>query len=320
MSIRRVASAVVWLALILTVGCEVAGPAPTPAPPSPTPMPTYPPTPILPTSTPTPPLPTATPPHEEFVRRTFAYDRAAPLDIEEVSVSNRDGIQVHIISYVSPKGGRVPAYLVVPPGVGPFAGMLFMHAGGESRNEFLDEALLLAKRGAVSLLIDGPTNRLGYNKAISSSDMYVQLVMDLQRGVDLLTSRSDVDPKRIGYVGHSVGAVWGGVLAGVEKRISAHVLMAGHARISRCARCGVAVNPLLYAIYYIGQAAPAAVFFQFAERDEYITKEAALEYYEACSEPKRIAWYNADHAFNEQAQLDRVAWLSTQLSLAPAKQ
>ena len=149
--------------------------------------------------------------------------------------------------------------------------------------------------------------------------MYVQLVMDLQRGVDLLTSRSDVDPKRIGYVGHSVGAVWGGVLAGVETRISAYVLMAGHARISRCAQCRVTVNPLLHAIYYIDQAAPAAVFFQFAEQDEYITREAALEYYEACSEPKRITWYNADHALNEQAQLDRVAWLSAQLGLAPMK-
>jgi dienelactone hydrolase len=270
------------------------------------------------TDTPAPlvPMPTATPTHEEFVRRTFAYDRAASLDIEEVSVSDRDGIQVHTISYVSPKGGRVPAYLVVPPGAGPFAGMLFMHAGGESRNEFLDEALLLAKRGAVSLLIDEPTNRPSY-KEVSSSDMYVQLVMDLQRGVDLLTSRSNVDPKRIGYVGHSVGAVWGGVLAGVETRISAYVLMAGHARISRCTRCQVAVNSHLHAIYYIGQAAPASVFFQFAKRDEYITREAALEYYEACSEPKRIEWYNTDHAFNEPAQLDRAAWLSAQLGLKP---
>ena len=92
------------------------------------------------------------------MRRTFAYDRAAPLDIQEVSVSDRAGLQVHTISYASSKGHRVSAYLVVPPGAGPFAGMLFAHAGGLDRNEFLDEALLLAKRGAVSLLIDGPTH------------------------------------------------------------------------------------------------------------------------------------------------------------------
>jgi dienelactone hydrolase len=147
--------------------------------------------------------------------------------------------------------------------------------------------------------------------------MYVQTVLDLQRGVDLLAARSDVDASRIGYVGHSFGAVWGGVLAGVETRIRAYVLMAGHGRVSECANCGVTTNSLLHAVHYIGRAAPAAVLFQFAEHDEYITREAALEYYEACSEPKRLEWYDAEHALNEQAGLDRVEWLGTQLGLAP---
>jgi dienelactone hydrolase len=162
-------------------------------------------------------------------------------------------------------------------------------------------------------------NRLGYNTRLTTAH-YIQIVVDLQRGVDLLTSRSDVDAKRIGYVGHSFGAVWGGVLAGVETRISAYVLMAGHARVSECKKCRVGTISRLHAIHYIGQAAPAAVFFQFAERDEYIEREAALEYHEACSEPKRIEWYHAKHELNEQAHLDRVAWLSAHLGLASVKQ
>jgi len=55
----------------------------------------------------------------------------------------------------------------------------------------------------------------------------VQTVIDLRRAVDVVLSRPGVDPKRIGFVGHSFGATWGGVLAGVEKRIKAYVLMAG---------------------------------------------------------------------------------------------
>ena len=50
--------------------------------------------------------------------RAFDYDQNAPLDIQEVLVEHRGDISVHDISYASPKGGRVPAYLVVPRGGG----------------------------------------------------------------------------------------------------------------------------------------------------------------------------------------------------------
>ena len=43
----------------------------------------------------------------------FDYE-ATPLAIEEKSVENHGDIQVRDITYASPKGGAVPAYLVVP--------------------------------------------------------------------------------------------------------------------------------------------------------------------------------------------------------------
>ncbi len=49
------------------------------------------------------------------------YDRKASLDIKETNVYHRGPAAVHDISYASPKGGRVPAYLVVPDGKGPSA-------------------------------------------------------------------------------------------------------------------------------------------------------------------------------------------------------
>ena len=39
----------------------------------------------------------------------FDYDRNAPLDIKEAGLERRGGVEVHDISYASPKGGRVPA-------------------------------------------------------------------------------------------------------------------------------------------------------------------------------------------------------------------
>src|SRR5207253_8469547 len=39
------------------------------------------------------------------------YDRNAPVDIREAGVEQHGGVAVRDISYASPKGGRVPAYL-----------------------------------------------------------------------------------------------------------------------------------------------------------------------------------------------------------------
>ena len=316
------------VALLLT-GCDgartepVAIATPTPAPPTPTPILSTP-TLIPPTPTPAPPTPTPIPPtatpfvspydYDELLR-TFNYDSEIPLDIREESVFEEDGIQIHSISYAGPKG-RVPAYLVVPPGDGPFAGIIFLHWGQGDRNEFVDEALLFAQMGAISLLIDGPFNRPDFALVDTGPGyrytVYIQTVLDVRRGVDLLESRPDIDTDRIGYVGHSYGATWGGVLAGVEKRIKAYVLMAGYVQVSKTDGPNI---PKIDAINYIGHAAPSAVFFQFAEHDRYIAKESALLFYQVASEPKSIQWYNTSHRLNTAAREDRVEWLSAQLGL-----
>src|SRR5439155_5397367 len=73
----------------------------------------------------------------EQLAATFAYDARAPLDLQESRVETRAGIEVHALSYASPRGGRVPAFLVNPPGKGPFAGIVYMHCGQGYRSEFV---------------------------------------------------------------------------------------------------------------------------------------------------------------------------------------
>src|SRR6184192_1734613 len=48
----------------------------------------------------------------------FDYDAKAPLGLTEVGVEHRAAADVHDITYASPRGGCVPAYLVVPKGRG----------------------------------------------------------------------------------------------------------------------------------------------------------------------------------------------------------
>src|SRR5579863_7631728 len=101
------------------------------------------------------------------VLRHFDYDQKASLDLQEIGVERRGTVEVHDISYASPKGGRVPAYLVVPSGKGPFAAASWGHWYWENsefrnRKEFLAEAVTLANAGVVSLLTDGPIARPGH--------------------------------------------------------------------------------------------------------------------------------------------------------------
>ena len=57
--------------------------------------------------------------------KVFDYDASRPLNVKMGKTEEVEMIQVTEISYDSPKIGRVPGYLVVPPGKGPFGGILY---------------------------------------------------------------------------------------------------------------------------------------------------------------------------------------------------
>ena len=62
-----------------------------------------------------------------------------------------------------------------------------------------------------------------------------------------------------------------------------------------------------------------ALLFQFGTMDPNISEAVAMEFYDAASEPKFIAWYDTGHGLNEQARVDRADWLAAQLALEPAR-
>ena len=277
----------------------------------------------------------------------FSYDQQVPLDFREAGVETFSDATVHDVSYASPKGGRVPAYLVIPKARGPFAAIEFVHWGQGNRTEFLSEALLYAKAGVISLMIDAPYRRPEWVAGPSFMDnpqkdfeLYTQLVIDARRGLDLLLSRSDVDPKRVAYVGHSLGATWGGALAGVDKRVQAVVLMGGLPNITDFAGddeyskdVRQQYKPEQIAKYiqlirpidpekFVGNATPAHLFFQFARWDRFISAANAKRYETAASQPKVSKTYNTSHEFNDlQSWCDRVEWIGKELQLrniAPA--
>ena len=276
--------------------------------------------------------------------RRFDYDKKAPLDLKETGVERRGSIAIHDIFYASPKGGRVPAYLVVPKGKGPFAAVIWGHWYWENspmlnRKEFLDEAVALAHSGVVSLLTDGPVARPGHVENREplndqQADDLVQQIVDMRRGVDLLVARKDIDPKRIAYVGHSYNATVGGFLSGIDRRFAAFVLMAGglsdevDMKTKGYEEYRQKIGPERFDAFvakytwldpgkFVSHAAPAVVFMQYATEEKYLTPDGARQYAAIVSEPKRFKLYDAPHALNAEARRDRLAFLSEQLNVKP---
>jgi dienelactone hydrolase len=206
----------------------------------------------------------------------------------------------------------------------------------------LREAIVLAEAGIISLCIDAPFARPDFMQTHDASAEIQALILnqgiiETRRGVDLLVERTDVDSQRIGYVGHSYGATIGGMLASVERRMRAYVLMGGSPSLAdsfatsqhpRTAQIREAMSPEerqhvidvmrpLDTVQYLGYAAPSVLFMQFARQDEYISEEEAERFFKAASEPKTIHWYDGGHEFNVQARLERAEWLCHQLGAEP---
>lgn len=149
---------------------------------------------------------------------------AAPPKMEVLGEEEIDGVRMQRIVYDSIQT-RVPALLLLPPaGTRPeiAAGvrrpaMLALHSTGARGKEIVLGAaeganrsygLELAQRGYVVLAPDYPSfgDLSGHDFATDAYESGTMLaIVNHMRGVDLLSSREDVDPERIGVIGHSLG-------------------------------------------------------------------------------------------------------------------
>jgi cephalosporin-C deacetylase-like acetyl esterase len=273
---------------------------------------------------------------------TFAYDAQAPLEFTMLSERMKDGVRLCDVSFKSPLSGKVSAYLIVPQFPVPQAGLIFGHWGEGNREEFVEEAVVLARLGFISLCLDASFRRpAAYEPEEDLPQADLQWIVDVRRAVDLLQDRFEMIGEHLGYVGHSFGASFGGVIAGMEHRIKAYVLMAGAARATEIMR--TSAHPLIVrarqntpaeaweamlaaeapydACHYIGRAAPSTLLFQFARHDDFVPVQEAEDYFALASEPKQIAWYeDCNHELSTEARLDRAFFLCEQLGLARPSQ
>jgi dienelactone hydrolase len=261
----------------------------------------------------------------------FAYDARAGLDVKEVGAEKREGGTVRDITFPGAPGGPpVKAYLVVPDGPGPFAGVLWVHWLGEpattNRTQFLSEAVALAPRGIVSLLVDAMWSvPEWYKNRVPEQDYAnsIRQVVALRRAMDLLASRPGVDRDRLGFVGHDYGGMYGMLAAGVDRRARTYVYVAVAPSLSHWAFFGrqpaskadyLRQNAVLELTDSISQVTGASTLFQFAESDTYVSRADTSVLLAAANAPKERKFYPADHSMSvPKAAEDRAAWLVKEL-------
>ena len=136
----------------------------------------------------------------------------------------------------------------------------------------------------------------------------------------MLASLDRVDPARLALVGHDFGAMYGAIVAGLDRRITAFAFVAGTAKfadwfllgrkLDADARTRVYDELAPYdPVRHLPNVSAGAVLLQFATKDPYVTADAAKALIDAVKAPKESKVYDCGHEMNREAMDDRVAWL-----------
>jgi dienelactone hydrolase len=282
-------------------------------------------------------------------------ERRAPLSVRVVEEVDAPAYFRKRITYASEPGDRVPAWLLLPKGYpGKRPAMLCLHQtiaigkdepiglGGKDNLHYAKE---LAERGYVVIVPDYPNfgeyrvdpYALGY---VSAS---MKGVWNHMRAVDLLCSLPEVDQKRIGVIGRSLGGHNAIFAALFDTRLKAIVSSCGFTAFPHYYGGNIAgwshsgYMPRLKAAYgldlskvpfdfpeLIGALAPRAFFANaptndanFAVAGVKVCMDAAAEVYRLLGVPDRLeaAYPDAEHDFPFAQRREAYAFLDRCLNI-----
>jgi uncharacterized protein len=266
----------------------------------------------------------------------FAYDAGAPLNLRKTVESTSDGVEVSAISFDSLAGGSATGLLFDPVTRSSLRpGIVLMHGMPGNARGMAALGQLLAQHGAVAIAIDAPfARRPGSPVQFTAQDRaeQIQLIVDLQRAVDVLRARVNVDDQRIAYLGISYGGAMGALFAGIEQRLKTAVLVVGDgglvshftgpedASFMAGLPCETRASWFremapIEPIRFIPHASPTALLLQNGRLDGLVPVADAQALHAAVPEPRTIRWYEAGHGLDQQAVFDRLDWLHEEIGL-----
>ncbi len=247
----------------------------------------------------------------EHVRDLYGYDRALPLQAKtQFHWPYRNPYITEKVNYRSTHEQWVPGYFVYPKeGQGPWPAVVLVHGAngpwGKNEDLVLEKIDVLVREGYCVLAIDNyrfgermprEAENLWNVGPYSRRDSMIQSVTDQRRGIDYLFSRDEVDKNLIFLVGGSLGAYLGTLIAALDDRLSAAVLIVNRAREGGTRDpLGRSIHPLNFA-----PRVQCPTLMINATRDELATKDSVEELYAFLPDPKKLAWVESEHVVSPQ--------------------
>jgi formylglycine-generating enzyme required for sulfatase activity/cephalosporin-C deacetylase-like acetyl esterase len=179
----------------------------------------------------------------QVIKRQFDYDQTQlNAVVESIDDSSPFWRKEKITFDAAYDGERIIAFLFLPRSVEPpYQVVVYWPAGGTSKiPEFTD----LPQREWTEYIITGgrallfPVYKGMFQRRLATwpdprhtplkfRDLIIQVSKDLQRSIDYLETRDDIDKERIAYYGVSGGATFGPLALALECRFKAAVLVVG---------------------------------------------------------------------------------------------
>jgi dienelactone hydrolase len=287
-------------------------------------------------------LPQTLPVAETFDNRPFDYTIH--------SGSEKDYFTVYRITYPSPlvtsvpQNNTVPAEYYLPRGIRPDdpkrpAAICLHILNGDYELVHLT-CSMLAARGIPAIMFKLPyyAERSvpgGHDHVAATPDLFVsalsQAVLDVRRTYDMLASRPEVDPERIGVLGISLGGILGATSAGVDERIARAALiltggdlrhMIRHAREARELSEQIdrfpaeqrskiwqaidSVDPLTHAAALKQRAMAGKVLMINAAEDDVVPRRCTDKLASALDITDRVVWLEGLGHYTSMAELPQI--------------
>ena len=138
------------------------------------------------------------------------------------------------VNYENVAGGvKLAGTLTVPAGKGPHpAAVMITGSGAQDRDETIFEhkpfwviADYLSRRGIAVLRVDD--RGVGGSTRGAEEATTADFAGDVQAGIEFLKTRTEIDPHKIGLIGHSEGGVIAPLVASQSKDVAFVVMLAG---------------------------------------------------------------------------------------------
>ena len=176
------------------------------------------------------------------------YDSSIPLNVSTLSTTRAASHTQERLAFAGWRT-RVPAYLWIPNAAPrPMPVVILAHAGNSSKETFLRpdglergsrllDSLLAAGFAVFAADLQGNGERTAYNDYMPLAtlffdrgwmrrfrDLAAESAVDIRRALDYVSTRAEIDQRRVAIVGYSMGAITASIASAADTRITATVL------------------------------------------------------------------------------------------------